>query len=183
MSVALLLVDLQAPFLTSVPEGPAVLARCRLAVAAAQLLDLPVIVTEQAPEKLGGTDRSLLNLLGPTPSIFAKTSFSALSAPGLLAHLRTLKVEHLLLAGLEGPLCIHQTAIHARSESMGVTLLGDAIGARRAFDQQLVYDHLRQSGVTILPVETVFYAILGESTHPKFKAFTALVKQAHESKA
>lgn len=178
MSLALLLVDLQGPLLATVPEGPAVLARCRLAVAAAQLLDLPVVVTEQAPEKLGSTEASVLSLLGPTPSLFAKTSFSALGAPGLLNHLRDLKIDHVLLAGLEGPICIHQTAVHALAESIGVTVMGDAVGARRSSDQELVWENLRRAGVTILPVETIFYSLLVESQHPKFKAFTSLVKQA-----
>jgi biotin operon repressor len=36
---------------------------------------------------------------------------------------------------------------------------------------------LRQHGVTILPVETVFYAMVRDAQAPHFKAFTELVKQ------
>ena len=70
------------------------------------------------------------------------------------------------------------TAVHALAESIGVTVMGDAVGARRSSDQELVWENLRRAGVTILPVETIFYSLLGESQHPKFKAFTSLVKQA-----
>jgi hypothetical protein len=30
----------------------------------------------------------------------------------------------------------------------------------------------------VLPVETIFYAMLGDATHPQFRAFSELVKQS-----
>jgi hypothetical protein len=30
----------------------------------------------------------------------------------------------------------------------------------------------------VLPTETVFYAMLGDATHPQFRAFTELIKQS-----
>lgn len=177
MSAALLLLDLQAPFLGAVADGPAVLARCRLAAAAARLLGLGIVVTEQVPAKLGGTDGSLLAAAGPDAAVFAKDRFSALAAPGLLDHLRDREVDHLLLAGVEGPICIHQTAVQALAEGFGVTLLGDAVGARRPADQHLAFEALRRAGATILPVESVFYALIGGADHPRFREFSSLVKE------
>jgi len=180
MNAALLVIDAQPPFLAAVAEGEAVRARCRLAVAAARLLGLPVLLTEQAPGKLGATDASVLAAAGETPPTWAKASFSALGAPGLLEALRERQVDHLLLAGVEGPICVHQTAVQALAEDIGVTLLGDAIGARRPADQAMVLEALRRAGAHVLPVETVFYAMLGGSDHPRFREFTALVKAAQE---
>jgi nicotinamidase-related amidase len=178
MAVALLLVDLQAPFLGVVADGPAVLARARLAAAAADRLGLPVVLTEQAPAKLGPTEASLLAAAGPAARVFPKTAFSALDAPGLLGRLRGQGVDHLLIAGVEGPVCVHQTAIQALAEGLGVTLLCDALGARRPADQVACLEALARAGAHVLPVETVFYALLGGADHPAFRDFTRLVKEA-----
>lgn len=178
MPAALLVIDAQPPFLAAVCEGDAVLRRCRLAVGAARLLDLRVLFTEQIPAKLGGTDSGLITAGGDGALVFPKDAFSALEAPGMLAALRDLGADHLLLTGVEGPICVYQTAVHAMAEGLGVTLLTDAVGARRPADQAVVLQALRHAGAHVLPVETVFYALLGGAGHPHFKAFTALVKSA-----
>jgi len=177
MPAALLVIDAQPPFLAAVAEGEAVRRRCRLAVASARLLGLPILFTEQVPAKLGGTDPELLAAAGE-PATFPKSAFSALAAEGLRERLAELGVDHLLLAGVEGPICVHQTAAAALGEGLGVTLLADAIGARRPGDQSVVLSALRHAGAHVLPVETVFYAMVGGADHPQFKAFTALVKSA-----
>ncbi len=178
MPAALLLIDVQAPFLGAIPDGDAVVGRCRLAAAAARLLGLPIFLTEQVPAKLGTTDATLLAAAGEGCPVFAKATFSALGAPGLLEALRDRGVDHLLLAGVEGPICVHQTAVQAMAEEFGVTLLGDAIGARRPADQAMAFEALRRAGAHILPVETVLYSLMGGADHPQFKAIAGMVKAA-----
>ncbi len=176
MPAALLVIDAQPTLLGVADKGASVLARCRLAVAGARLLGLPVLLTEQAPGKLGATEPSLLAAAGETPLVFPKTAFSALAAEGLLEALRDRSVDHLLLAGVEGPICVHQTAVQAMAEDFGVTLLGDAIGARRAEDQALSLEALRRAGAHVLSVETVLYSLMGGADHPRFKEIAGLVK-------
>ena len=178
MPAALLLIDVQAPFLGAIPDGDSVLARCRLAAATARLLGLPILATEQVPAKLGPTEPSLLAAAGEGCPVFATTAFSALGAPGLLEALRDRGVDHLLLAGVEGPICVHQTAVQALAEDFGVTLLGDAIGARRPADQAMAFEALRRAGAHLLPVETVLYSLMGGADHPRFKEIAGMVKAA-----
>jgi len=66
----------------------------------------------------------------------------------------------------------------ALREGMGVTILSDAVEARRPEDAVTCLEALRAAGAHILPTETVFYAMVGDATHPQFRAFTELVKQA-----
>ena len=175
---ALLVVDVQPTFLRVMPAGEACLRRCRLAVAAARLLGLPIFFTEQVPAKLGPTHPDLLVAAGDSPRVFGKTAFSAFGAPGLTEALRAAGIAHLLIIGLEGPVCVHQTAIAARRADLGVTLLDDAITERRPEDGAVCRAAWRHAGATVLPVETVFYALLGDAADPRFRAFTELVKQA-----
>src|SRR5690606_1291286 len=109
--------------------------------------------------------------------IFPKTSFSALQAPGLREVLANAKIDHLILAGLETPICVYQTAIEATNDDFSVTLLSDCLGARRENDARAVLASLAQIGCHVLPSETVFYSILSDSEHPAFREYTALVKK------
>jgi nicotinamidase-related amidase len=176
--VALLVIDVQPTFLKVMPAGDDCLRRCRLAVSAAQLLGVPVIFTEQVPSKLGPTHPELLLTAGEGRAVFGKTAFSAFGAPGLSEAFGKMQVSQLLICGLEVPICVYQTAMDALREGMGVTILVDAVTGRRADDNQSCLGALKAAGAHILPVETVFYAMLADATHPQFRAFSELVKQA-----
>jgi nicotinamidase-related amidase len=175
--LALLVVDVQPSFLKAMPDADAFLRRCKLAVGAARLFGIPVFFTEQVPSKLGGTHPDLLQAAGPDAVVVGKTAFSALSEEALSAALAGHGVNNLLICGLEGPVCVYQTAVDALRQEMGVTLLADAITGRRLGDQEACFAMLRAHGVAILPTETVFYAMLRDAQSPHFRAFTELVKQ------
>ncbi len=171
----LLCVDMQPAFLRTIADGPQVLRRCQFAVAAAVKLGIGVAFTEQVPQKLGATDAALLALVA-TPRVRAKQAFSA-CATGR-ADLAALggPVEHLLLCGVETPVCVYQTAVDALQSGLPVTVLADCVGARRPDDAQVCLQALARAGAHILPAETVFYSVLGSAEHPAFRAYTELVK-------
>jgi nicotinamidase-related amidase len=179
----LLCVDMQPKFIAAVARGPEVQRRCEFALAAASGLGLPVAFTEQVPDKLGPTAPSLL-ALAPTAAIWAKTAFSALADAVIRdALLQQRQVHHLILCGIETSVCVYQTAIAALGHGLHVTILSDAVGARRPDDARVCLDALARAGVYVLPSETVFYAMLGDVGHPFFRAYTRLVKAAHETPA
>lgn len=175
-AVALLVVDMQDAFLNVMPDREAVLRRTALAIEAARAFGIKVIFTEQAPAKLGPTHADLL-ALAPEARVFAKNEFSALLAEGLHDYLRRINVYHLLLAGIETPICIYQTALHAQDNDLDVTLLSDCTTGRRPEDCVIVLEALARAECHVLPAETVFYSMLGSSLNPRFAHFTRIVKR------
>ena len=171
-----LCIDMQPVFVRAIADGPRVQRRCEFAVAAANGLGLPVVFTEQVPQKLGGTAPELLADAFGAP-VFGKSTFSALADDGIRdALIRDRGVEHLLLCGVETSVCVYQTAIDALAAKLHVTILSDAVGARRGGDADVCLDALIRAGAHVLPSETVFYALLHDVKHPFFKAYTELVK-------
>lgn len=160
------------------PTGSEAARRAQLAARAAQLLGIPVAITEHVPSKLGDTLPTVREA-APEAQIFTKTAFSALAADGILDWLRERNVQHLLLTGLESSICIYQSAVQAMAEQFDVTLLSDAVTQRRDADRLDAFATLRNAGAHILPVETVFYSLFGDSAHPRFREFTQLVKEYH----
>ena len=173
----LLCVDMQPKFIAAVQHGFRVRKRCEFAVAAAVGIGMPVAFTEQVPQKLGRTAPELLEL-APQASIWGKNCFSALADEGIHdAVMRQRDVAHILLCGIETSVCIYQTAISAIAEGLQITVLSDAVGARREDDARTCLDALRREGVHVLPAETVFYSLLHDVSHPFFRGYTSLVKQ------
>lgn len=176
----LLCVDMQPKFIAAIHDGFGVRRRCEFAVSAANGLGVPIAFTEQVPQKLGATAPELLEL-APQASVWSKNTFSALADESIRdTILRQRDVQHILLCGIETPVCVYQTAIAAVSEGLQVTVLSDAVGARRPEDARTCLDALARSGVHVLPVETVFYALLREVSHPFFREYTQLVKRHGE---
>jgi nicotinamidase-related amidase len=172
----LLCIDMQPVFVRAIADGPRVQRRCEFAISAAHGLGLPVVFTEQVPQKLGGTAPELLADAFGAP-VFGKNTFSALADDGIRdALIRDRGVEHLLICGIETSVCVYQTAIDALAAKLHVTILSDAVGARRGGDADVCLDALVRAGAHVLPSETVFYALLHDEKHPFFKAYTELVK-------
>jgi len=172
----LLCLDLQPAFLAAIPGAADLLQRCEFAVEAAHGLGLPVLFTEQVPAKLGHTAPELLRLL-PKPEACGKDSFSALGDDHITRRVQEIGVEHLLVCGIETPICVYQTAVAALRSEYQVTILTDCVGARRAGDATAALAALAKSGCHLLPAETVFYALLNDAKHPFFRAYTSLVKK------
>ena len=172
----LLCIDLQPAFLAAIPDNQRVLWRCSFALEVARGLGLPVVFTEQVPAKLGPTAPDLL-ALAEKPAVLAKDAFSALGDPAIAAHLKAGGTKHLLVCGIETPVCVYQTTRDAREAGYHVTVLSDCVGARRPGDAAAVLAHLAQAGCSVLPAETVFYALLRDAKHPFFRAYTQLVKK------
>jgi nicotinamidase-related amidase len=172
----LLCLDLQPVFLSAIPGSATVQRRCEFAVEAAHGLGLPVLFTEQVPAKLGPTAPDLLRLL-PKPEAHGKDSFSALGDEHITRRMQEIGAEHLLICGIETPICIYQTALAALRSEYQVTILTDCVGARRADDAVTALAALSKAGCNLLPAETVFYALLNDARHPFFRAYTTLVRK------
>ena len=173
----LLCVDMQPKFIAAIRHGVRIRRRCEFAVAVAVGIGLPVAFTEQVPSKLGNTAAELL-ALAPQAAVWSKDTFSAFADnPIREALLRQRNVEHILLCGIETPICVYQTAIAAIAEGLQVTVFSDAVGARRESDAHTCLEALARAGVHVLPTETVIYALLRDVSHPFFREYTKLVKQ------
>ena len=172
----LLCIDMQKTFLDEIADAERILRRVSFSLDAARVLGLNIAFTEQAPQKLGGTDPRLLKL-APKAHQFGKSTFSALADDGIRDALRSYNVEHLILCGIETPICIYQTALDAIDNHFQVTILTDATGGRRPEDIAPCFESLTRAGAYVLPSEAVFYSILAGAHHPAFKAFNETVKK------
>jgi nicotinamidase-related amidase len=175
-STGLLVVDVQERLMNQVKNGFDVLYRMQQVIRGFQILQIPIIVTEQNPQGLGSTVAVLKECLGPSQNYFSKTTFSCLGDLAIQEHLLTYSVENWVLVGLEAHICVLQTAKSLLSSDKQVVVLSDAIASRSIYDFFTGIAELRDIGARVSSVETVLFEILQNSKAPEFKSISDLVK-------
>uniref|UniRef100_A0A7C2P3H9 Isochorismatase family protein n=1 Tax=Schlesneria paludicola TaxID=360056 RepID=A0A7C2P3H9_9PLAN len=159
----------------AIADAAAVLAAGRFLAEAAQLFGVPVVVTEQYPQGLGHTVAEWQPFCG---DVRTKQRFSAVEALGWPAASDPgVERDQVVLAGIEAHVCVAQTAFDLLSLGYRVWVVADARGSRRPSDRDAALARLRDAGVVLTTAEAVAFEWCETAADPKFRAFSALVKQ------
>jgi len=144
-------------------------------IKAAQILELPFLVTEQYPQGLGRTIPYLKQELGSDQPIYEKTSFSAYHGE-LVKTFDAEQVSTWILIGIEAHVCVLQTAKDLVSAGKRVVVLADGTSSRSLFDFSTALAEMRDFGVRISCLESALFELLGDATNPLFKSVSQLIK-------
>lgn len=172
----LVVVDVQPAVLDLVWERERVLARSRFLIECAKLLDVPVIVTEQNPEKLGATDEQLSSLVDDPRATVRKMSFSAWGEKGFIRTIEHHKRAQAVIVGIETHICINQTAHDLMDEEIDAIVCADAVSARTERMHEIGLKRMSDEGAAIAHTESVVYEWLQSAEHPAFREVLKLVK-------
>ncbi|MFJ3046633.1 isochorismatase family protein [Herbaspirillum chlorophenolicum] len=168
---ALLVVDLQQKLLPVIHDNQAILAQAVRMATIAGLFGVPVIGTEQIPDKLGSNHPDIRHLCGQT---LAKSHFDA-CAEGLLPALPG-AARQIVIAGCEAHICMLQTALSLLEHGYQVLPLLDACGSRKSSDRDAAFARLQQAGAVPVTVEMVAYEWMRDARHPLFRDVLKLIK-------
>lgn len=170
-----LVVDIQQKLLPLIHDHDAVLRAAETMIRAAQMLAVPVTLTEQYPQGLGPTHPKILAAVGKHPPL-QKMTFSVCGDQACLTKLNELNRPQVLVVGIEAHVCVLQTALDLLRFGMQPVVLADAVSSRREFDRAVAFDRLRMAGVIVTTVESAIFELLHESGTDLFKKLLALVK-------
>jgi nicotinamidase-related amidase len=173
---ALVVVDMQEGFRDAIADFAETAARIALVAQGAQLLGVPVIVTEQYPKGLGRTAAEIRAALPPTLEPIEKTAFSSCGAQEFIAQLDAAGARQILLCGIEAHICVNQTAHDLIARGLQVHLLTDCITARTAHNKQIGLSKMQTSGALPTSVEMALFELLRDAKHEQFKAVQKLIK-------
>lgn len=174
--IGAVIMDMQPNLMDTIHEAKQLTESIILQMKVLNLLQIPICLTEQAPEKLGSTHPDIINQ--NTQGIcYRKKTFSAFGSDAFSKWIETNEISHLLVSGIETPICIYQTSVDALRMKLKVTLLSDCIGARRETDSTEVQKQLRAFGCTIIPLETLTYSYLRDSNHLHFRDISRLIRE------
>jgi nicotinamidase-related amidase len=168
----LIVVDMQAKLMPHIDGGARVFDRCAALIAAADLLDIPVLVTEQNPRGLGAT---VDGLIGERHRVIEKHTFDATLCPDFTAALPS-KETVLFVAGCEAHVCVLLTVRGLLKLGYTVELIADATGSRTPENKAIALTRAQRDGAFPTTAETAIFGWLESCRHPRFKEVLALVK-------
>lgn len=168
---ALLVIDVQEKLMPAIHDGAAILERIRRLATIASLLGLPVIGTEQTPDKLGPNHPAITCLCDRT---LVKTHFDA-CVDGLPAAFLPACTD-IVICGCESHVCLLQTAMTLLKNGYRVWVATDASGSRSVTDRDAAFARLAQAGAQLITVEMAAFEWMRDSRHPLFREVLKLIR-------
>ena len=171
-SSTLLLIDFQIKLMRVIDGAAYAILNAGRLLGAAQLLDVPILFTEQNVGGLGATVPELASRAnGP---VVHKMTFDACQAPGFADMLPARR--DVIVTGCEAHVCVLQTVLSLIDAGRRVYVVRDAVGSRRAESKDAAIGRMERHGADIVTTEMVVFEWLGTADHPRFREAAALIK-------
>jgi nicotinamidase-related amidase len=173
---ALAVIDVQESFRPHMDDFSALASRVALVTQAAQLLGVPVVVTEQYPKGLGRTVEEVRAVLPEDFEPVEKTAFSSCGAQTFVSRLEEAGARQILLCGIEAHVCVNQTAHDLLALGLQVHVLTDCVSSRTAENRQVGLEKMMRSGALPSSTELALFELMRDARHEQFKAIQKLIK-------
>ena len=168
----LLMVDFQAGLLPVIEGGQEAVTEAAWLGEMACLLEVPVWLTEQNPEKLGGTAPSLLAALNDY-LLWQKQHFSVMAEAEFESALKASGKTQIVLCGTEAHICVLQTGLGMLAAGYELYWLSEASASRRPQEATMARERACASGAVAVTADMVAYEWL-------HRCDTTLFKEAHQ---
>jgi nicotinamidase-related amidase len=174
-AAVLVIVDIQGNLAQAMFDKEILFANTVKLIKGFKALNLPIIVTEQIPQKLGKTLPQIADEIESFHPI-AKESFSCWGENNFREHLESLSRRHIVLLGIETHVCVYQTALDLITNGYNVHLVADAISSRTPENRQIGINAMKSAGAHVTSTEMVLFELLRTAADPKAKVFFKIVK-------
>ena len=125
----LIVIDVQDKLARVMYQRDQMLDNLQRLIRGIQVLGVPIIVTEQYPQGLGGTVPEISQLLANVDPL-PKLSFSCCGDESFVRRLRTLGRRQTLVAGIESHVCVYQSVSDLIGAGYEVQVVTDAVSSR-----------------------------------------------------
>ena len=173
-NAVLVFIDVQGKLSELVDGSEALFDNLRRLLQGMKALNVPVIVTEQIPEKLGPTREEFQEFITEPP--IAKSSFGCCGEPAFFQPLEKTRRKQVILCGIETHVCVYQTALQLLATGHKVTVVADAVSSRDPANKTLALRQMENEGVKLTGTEMVLFELLGDAKDPAFKPILQIVK-------
>jgi nicotinamidase-related amidase len=136
------------------------LERAAWLVSVAAALDIPIVVTEEEPQRNGATEPLIAERLPTGTQVLRKATFGLADEADILAAVRGTKRRTAVVVGCETDVCVAQSAIGLLEQGLGCVVIDDATfspGEMRARG----LGRLASAGVALNHAKGVTYEWLG----------------------
>jgi nicotinamidase-related amidase len=172
---ALLVIDMQERLFPVMHEKEKLLRSALKLIRGAQVLEIPIIMTEQYPKGLGPTLPEIKELL-PAVKPIEKVSFNCCDEEVFCRALEGLKRKQVLIAGIEAHICVYQTAMALARAGYEVQAVGDCIASREPENKLVALFKMGAAGISPTTMEMALFELLKVAKGDMFKQISSIVK-------
>ena len=144
-------------------------------IQSARIMGLPILVTEQNPEKIGPTNARTAEALGDAPR-FAKMAFGCFADPAVAKAVAATGRKQILVLGMETHICVKQTVLGAIEEGYEVFVPRDATAAMHEADHHAGIERMARAGAEIVTAQMAIFELIREAGTPLFRRMLPLLK-------
>lgn len=154
----LAVIDTQEGFLVKLPgeQRFELVDRIRWLSRLARWLHVPVVVTQEAPEKNGETASAITDALAPEIIRHTKPAFDLSACPAILEDVTRHGRETVVLCGLETDVCVAQSAFGLLEHGKRVVVVEDAVASPGAAHVQGLA-RMARAGVELVGLKGLGY--------------------------
>jgi len=172
---ALVVIDIQGKLAKLMYDKDELLSNTVKLVRGARALGVPIVWTEQLPDKIGETAPKLkAELAGLTPIV--KKHFSCCGEPAFHRELQRVNRKQILVAGIEAHICVYQTILDLLGFGLEVHAVADAISSRARRNYDIAMRRIWEEGARVTGVEMVLFELLKVAEGEKFKQVLKIIK-------
>ncbi len=171
---AFVLVDIQEKFAPAIKDVNEVIKNSNILIKTSEILNIPLIVTEQYPKGLGHISKEIN--LPDKKFLIEKISFSCFGSEEFVKKIKELKVDSIVLFGIEAHVCIFKTVLDALKNNIDVYVVADAISSRSIKNKSIAIEWMRESGAFIASTEIILFQLLDKAGTEEFKLISNLIK-------
>ena len=172
---ALVIIDVQGKLASLIENRELLFDNISRMIQGTKLLDIPIIITEQRPEKLGPTVPELANLTTGIAPI-TKVSFSCCGNTTFIETLNVLNRKQILVAGIETHVCVYQTVVDLIQFDFEVHVIADAVSARANINHLYGLDRMKSEGAILSTAELALFEWIRTSSDERFREMIKIVK-------
>ena len=177
-----IMIDLQEKLLPAIFNNEKIISNSTKLLTAADVLNIPVIVSRQYIKGIGDTVPELKKLLPKNIDPLDKIEFSCCRNEKFSDAFLNMKFDSgsrdtAILFGVESHICVLGTAIDLIEKyNLNVVIAADSCGSRTEDNHNFALQAARDLGCFVIPTETIIYHMLAKAGTPEFKKLLPLFK-------
>ena len=142
----------------------------------ANLLEIPIVWTEQNPQGIGPTVPEIKDLMPCNIKPISKFSFSCCQNDQFMNVLKATNCTQVLMTGIETHVCVWQTSVDLFGMGYEVEVVTDAVSSRTPQNKEVGLTKMKGEGIALTSVETAIFELLKDAGHEKFKEILKIIK-------
>lgn len=175
-NTAAIIVDYQERIVPAMEESETLLAQAEKLIKGLQILEVPMIVTQQYTKGLGMTIPQMMELFGEDFHYTDKVSFSVYENEEARKELEESGRKQIIVCGIEAHVCVLMTCLDLKAAGYDVIVAVDSIRSRKKEDYAYALERMKQEGIFLTTTEAILFELTSSAKSPYFKEISKLVK-------